>query len=39
LSIGIVAELTRTTVCIRKRPGQFFFLTLTLFQVLNLWIR
>ena len=30
LSIGIVAELTRTTVCIRKRPGQFFFLTLTL---------
>ncbi len=30
LSIGIVAELTQTTVCIRKRPGQFFFLTLTL---------
>jgi hypothetical protein len=35
LTIGIVAELTRTPVCIRRRPRQFFFLTLALLSVLE----
>jgi hypothetical protein len=39
LSIGNCCRTDPDDRLHSDRPGQFFFPTLTLFQVLNLWIR